>query len=206
LLLWIEGAPSPQEIRDLLLNPLSDFNKELLSYYNSSHQGEFINKRKEEVQEDVNASEANPLYEKPTLTLPHPPPCQGCDKCDKGELCVRMQLWWKEYEDTVNDILLRSNVHTCIDGHCKDNKYKTCKARFPREVIEHSFIDADGHIFFQHLESYLNTFSTPLTYMLWCNTDCTCLQSGTGIKAVLMYIADYITKNPLKVYSIFQTL
>ena len=42
--------------------------------------------------------------------------------------------------------------------------------------------------------------------MLGCNTDVSNLQSGTGIKAVLMYITDYITKNPLKLYSLFQII
>ena len=54
------------------------------------------------------------------------------------------------------------------------------------------------------MEPNLNTFTPALSYMLGCNTDVSSLQSGTSIKAVLMYITDYITKNPLNYTAYFR--
>jgi hypothetical protein len=45
-----------------------------------------------------------------------------------------------------------------------------------------------------------------LTYTLRCNTDVTSLLSGTSIKAVVAYISDYITKQSLKIYHMFDTV
>ncbi|KZT13897.1 hypothetical protein NEOLEDRAFT_1082119, partial [Neolentinus lepideus HHB14362 ss-1] len=55
-------------------------------------------------------------------------------------------------------------------------------------------------------ESRLNTFTAPLTYLLRSNSDVTSLLSGTALKAVIAYVTDYITKTPLKTYTIFQTI
>src|SRR6202453_2196297 len=42
LLLWIRGAFTPQEIRDRIMDPNSDFQKEMVMYLEGVHQGEFI--------------------------------------------------------------------------------------------------------------------------------------------------------------------
>ena len=57
---------------------------------------------------------ASEKYEDPTETVPVPTPplctiinCQDCDKC------TAIALWTKNYHETVDDLLLKSNVHTC---------------------------------------------------------------------------------------------
>ncbi|KAF8224350.1 hypothetical protein L208DRAFT_1312031, partial [Tricholoma matsutake] len=55
-------------------------------------------------------------------------------------------------------------------------------------------------------ESMLNTFTYPITFLFRCNTDVTSLQCGTAIKAVLLYISNYITKPTLKTHIIFDTV
>ncbi|KAF8588408.1 hypothetical protein K439DRAFT_1312207, partial [Ramaria rubella] len=44
------------------------------------------------------------------------------------------------------------------------------------------------------------------TYLLRCNSDMTSLLSGTAIKAVIAYVTDYVSKNPLKTYGIFESI
>ena len=85
-------------------------------------------------------------YRDPTEKLPQPPPklctlihtypseCKRCSEWNK---------WWDYFENTVDDIVSRSNIHNCERGtnkdgsgskkygSCKDNKYGKCKARFP---------------------------------------------------------------------------
>ncbi|KAF8231099.1 hypothetical protein L208DRAFT_1216583, partial [Tricholoma matsutake] len=161
-------------------------------------------------------------YEDPTETLPVPPPpectvtnCQNCDKC------IAMALWTKEYYETVDDLLLKSNVHTCTTNRskngsqhklhlftgCLDNIWNKCKAQFPRPLFEYTTVDKEtGRLNCKKKESMLNTFTYPITYLFRCNTDVTSLQSGTAIKAVLWYISNYITKPTLKTHIIFDTV
>ncbi|KAK0197646.1 hypothetical protein F5146DRAFT_920688 [Armillaria mellea] len=55
-------------------------------------------------------------------------------------------------------------------------------------------------------EPWINTFTPLLTYLLRCNTDVTSLRSGTAIKAVLIYVSDYITKPSLKTHVFFDVI
>ena len=52
----------------------------------------------------------------------------------------------------------------------------------------------------------LNTFTPIITYLFRCNTDVTSLSSGTAIKAVVIYVSDYITKSSLKTHVIFDSI
>ena len=55
-------------------------------------------------------------------------------------------------------------------------------------------------------EPWINTITQVVTYLFRCNTDITCLLSGTAIKAVAMYVSDYITKSSLKTHTIFESI
>ncbi|KIJ28102.1 hypothetical protein M422DRAFT_79236, partial [Sphaerobolus stellatus SS14] len=206
LLLWIENALTPLEIRDQLNDSNSEFNKSLISYLESCHTGEFIRGDMDTVKDNLNEAESDPTYLKATQTIPEAPPNCICEECESGNQCIILHEWWGRFKQSVNDILIRCNIHTCQPRFCLNNKWKSCKARFPRECHEQTKVDEHGHIFFRHMEEYLNKFNKVLTYLLRCNTDGTCMQSGTGIKAVLMYVVDYITKNPLKLYALFDIL
>ena len=90
---------------------------------------------------------------------------------------------------------------------CKDNKWGKCKARFPHSLFTKSTIDTlTGAIDIKKLEPWLNTFTPIVTYLFRCNTDVTSLSSGTAIKAVVIYVSDYITKSSLKTHVIFDSI
>jgi hypothetical protein len=55
-------------------------------------------------------------------------------------------------------------------------------------------------------EPWMNTVTPVLTYLLRSNSDVTSLLSGTAIKAVVAYVTDYITKQSLKTYTIFDVI
>ncbi|KAH6874673.1 hypothetical protein BKA70DRAFT_1041076, partial [Coprinopsis sp. MPI-PUGE-AT-0042] len=165
-------------------------------------------------------------YCDPTLTLPQPPPelqraCDDSAPCSKCDHCASMPLWWSWCRQVCDDLVFRSNVHVCRDkkdkkvastGHepmvaaqkaCRD-KDGACRARFPREVYPETAVDPeDGHIFLKKLEEMINTYTPLLTYLLRCNTDVTCLNSGTSMCEVIKYVTDYITKVSLKSHHIF---
>jgi hypothetical protein len=220
LLLWIKAAFSPQEIRDKILDPNSDFQQKIVEYLESVHVGEFLTGTKEEVEEKFKAErEQNEDYQDPTQTLPELPPplckkgdCASC--CD----CENITSWWNKFKNVVDDLILRSNVHNCR-GYKGDektakkdrpsciNKYGNCKARFPRTLYEQTQVDPKtGALNIKKGEAWINTLSPVIIYLLRCNTDVTSLMSGTAVKAIVAYISDYITKPGLKTYVIFDAI
>ena len=82
-----------------------------------------------------------------------------------------------------------------------------CKARFPRPIFKQTEVDKEtGAINLKKLEPMINTLTPLVTYLLHCNTDITCLKSGTAVKAVIMYVTDYITKCSLKTHVVFDVI
>ena len=69
-----------------------------------------------------------------------------------------------------------------------------------------SIIDDTGAITMKKIEPWLNTVTPLVTYLFRCNTDVTSLSSGTAIKAVVIYVSDYITKTTLKTHTIFDSI
>jgi len=84
----------PQEIRDRLLDPSSDFQKKMIEYLESVHMGEFSTGTMEQVQADIENAEASDKKRvPPILTLPEPGPeiclahvdvkVQSCHQCSQ---------------------------------------------------------------------------------------------------------------------------
>ena len=159
MLLWIRGYHTPDKTRSKILNPDSDFRQRLIEYLESAHAGDSLLKDKTEVEEDVHAAEQDPAYHDLTETLPEPPPTSICHNTPENDCdqCTSTKSWWSKFMATVNDLLLRSNVHKCSTNKNKDgsqNKarpYKGCldniwgksKAHFPRPLFSQTEVDVD---------------------------------------------------------------
>ncbi|KAJ7109037.1 hypothetical protein C8R43DRAFT_904914, partial [Mycena crocata] len=215
-LLWILNALSPQEIRDRLMNPRCRFRRRLVDYLESSHRAEYFNGSKENV---IAKRKVEPLshdadsddeidwsspYRPPTQTFPTPPPPLCVDPLclSTCAACQKLKSWKEMYELEVDDLVLRSNVHT----HGCLTKHGVCRARFPRDVFEKTEIADDGHIDVRHVEPMINTVNPVLTFLNRCNTDVTSLLSGTAVKAVISYVSDYVSKFSLKSYQMFASV
>ncbi|KAI5885745.1 uncharacterized protein SCHCODRAFT_02519681 [Schizophyllum commune H4-8] len=82
-----------------------------------------------------------------------------------------------------------------------------CDARFPRDYVSASYVDRlTGAIYLVKKEVMMNCVTPVLTYLTRGNTDTTSLQSGTSMKAVVLYVSDYITKCSLKTYHIMSCI
>src|ERR1700691_3659810 len=219
MLLWILNSLSPQEIRDRIMDPNSDFQKKMVEYLESVHVGEFMTGTMDEVKEQVDENMKAKEYKDPTQTLPDAPPEPTDCNCNKCESCEITANWWQKFKNTVDDLILRSNVHKCRTSIPADekkqkkerrgciNKHGNCKARFPRHIFEKTEVDPKtGALNIKKGESWINTFTPIVTFLLRCNSDVTSLLSGTAIKAIVAYISDYVTKPGLKTYTIFDTI
>lgn len=223
MLLWIAGNLNPEDIRSKILSDDSQWRKSLVSWLERCHSGDFITGTHADISARDEELKTKANYVDPTQTLPVPPPSlcnvhsilqDDCDQCNK------LQQWNTDYQLTTDHLLLRSNVHSCNRGTrkdgtrkknkmyaaCMDNRWGKCKAHFPRPTASETTIDETGAVTMKKGEPWLNTFTPMVTYLLRCNTDVTSLASGTAIKAVIMYVSDYITKTTLKTHVIFDSI
>ncbi|PBK82748.1 hypothetical protein ARMGADRAFT_946036 [Armillaria gallica] len=120
------------------------------------------------------------------------------------EQCKEVETWWGYFRHLVDHLISKVNVHSCHENTYAMGK---CQGRFPRATFEATTVDPEtGHIDMKKREPWINTFTPLLTYLLRCNTDVMLLRSGTAIKAVLIYVSDYITKPSLKMHGFFNVI
>src|SRR6266566_8377848 len=133
MLLWLKGGLRPEEIRKRLLDPGSDFRKKMISWLESVHTGDFQTGSFDDVAQRVRQKSKDKFYKDPTQTLPEAPPQENMDDYH----------WNKQFEENVDDLLLKSNVHNCEkyttksgkkrkdkDSYCcRNNKWGKCKAQ-----------------------------------------------------------------------------
>ncbi|EKM48996.1 uncharacterized protein PHACADRAFT_107790 [Phanerochaete carnosa HHB-10118-sp] len=202
MLIWIKHSLTPQEIRDKIMDSESEFQRRMVAYLESVHIGEFIGKTMTEVADDLEMEKAkNPSRQNPTTTLPKfiPSPC-GDDCQQLCTTCQSSMSWWKQFTKTVNKLLFLTNVHSC-NKDCKNNKYGTCKSRFPCPILLETQVDPETEALnLKKGEAMLNNFSPLPISNFSGDTDITSLLSGTAIKSVVAYVTDYITKSPLKTH------
>ncbi|KAF8224921.1 hypothetical protein L208DRAFT_1308386 [Tricholoma matsutake] len=219
LLLWIKSGLTPDEIRDRIIDPNSDFQQQMVEYLESTYQGEYMTGTQADVLTNVSNVAKSPAYCDPTETLPEAPPILCAAKCGNCKKCQGLKAWQESFSFTVDDIVLKSNIHTCstninrdstqnrskVYTGCTDNKWGRCKARFPCELFEQTQVDpVTGALNVKKREPWINTFSPVNSYLFCCNTDVTSLRSGTAIKGVLLYVSDYIAKMNLKTHVVFE--
>src|SRR4051794_33453031 len=114
MLLWLRGALSPQEIRDRIIDPNSDFLKKMVEYLEGVHAGEFQKGSVDEVEAEITHKEAHDKnYKDPTQILPVSPPPLCDTPRDHCHDCKALKPWWKRFKQTVDDLVFRSNVHSC---------------------------------------------------------------------------------------------
>jgi hypothetical protein len=167
-LVWIKGAPMPEEARQLVMDRTSSFFKQQAEYLESVYQGHFMSGMQEQVCANVETASTSADYQDPTETLPTPPPLLCKKQCNECLKCNRKQGWWSSFFSTIDDILLKSNVHKCYstlrkDGKqsgrfaftgCLDNRFGKCKARFPRTIFPQIVVNyATGFFQLKHLET-----------------------------------------------------
>ncbi|KAI0351828.1 hypothetical protein OH77DRAFT_1370963, partial [Trametes cingulata] len=217
LLLWIKDSECPQVIRDRLLNETS-FRDSLVLWLESCHVGQYSLSTESSIRqslagqrtvperpvseelEDVAAEDQH--YIDPISVMPSPPPPSVFQDDDA------LRDWYRRLCGDADEIAYISNRHDSRHSKgCLRGKTQYCRARFPREVRPVTMVDPEnGALRFKHLDPWLNTYNPVLSYLLRCNSDMTCLLSGTQVRAIIAYVTDYVTKSQLKTYSVFEAV
>jgi Mg/Co/Ni transporter MgtE len=73
MLLWILNSLSPQEIRDQIMDPNSDFQKKIVEYLESVHVGEFMTGIMDEVKKQVHENIKSEEYKDLDNSIQKPP-------------------------------------------------------------------------------------------------------------------------------------
>lgn len=226
LLIWLKGSISPAEIRRRIRDNGQDFAYHLTSWLDSVHQSHFNTGSLDDVRgrvcqnrelegegrddfsyptsmSEMEATLAdNAELRNATLHLPQP---SGAINEEQA------RHWYTSVCTDADELVYRCNVHTHNQNprydSCRRGRMRKCRARFPRTKVPATVVDFDtGCITLRQGEEWINHYSVLTTYLLRCNTDVTCLLSGTQAKAVVAYVTDYLTKSPLKVYSILECI
>ncbi|KAI0087677.1 hypothetical protein BDY19DRAFT_869786, partial [Irpex rosettiformis] len=211
LLLWIKGGQSPAEIREMLLSEDLVYRSRLIDWLESCCQGEFSSGTMSFVASRSSRKAGNTgdddcddslevVHGDPTATLPSRPP-QTSDP-------AALATWFSDLQREADDIVYCSNRHSPKhNSGCRKQDNDDCRARFPRKIEEHTRVDAEsGALILKKREQWINNFSVILSYVLRCNTDVTCLLSGTMVRAVIAYVTDYVTKSSLKTHTMFEVI
>ena len=176
MLLWLKGCLTPQEIRERVMDPNSEFQKKLVEYLESVHVGEFLTGTMSQVKSKVDQNAQNCAYKDPTQTLPESPP-SPCNKIHETSHmshecneCISLTTWWNKFKETTDDIILHSNVHNCEKYSSSNNKMikkdrptcinkkGKCKARFPRPTYDMTEVDLHtGALNVKKGEPWINT-------------------------------------------------
>jgi len=168
MLIWIHGTLPPNEMRCRILDPSSDFRKQLVMYLEGTHAGDIISSSLKEVDADVREALTLEDYMDPTEMLPEapPPPCSK-DVCNACNQCSNVASWWLCFCHVVNTLLFRSNLHKYLSTRNKDgsqnkgrafkghldNKYGKCKVRFPCPVYKLTRVNPEsGSILMKRIE------------------------------------------------------
>ncbi|KAI5891530.1 uncharacterized protein SCHCODRAFT_02668858 [Schizophyllum commune H4-8] len=180
----------------------------MVEYIEGCHRGGFLTGSLADVAANVKDRQKEEGYQNPTYTWPASPEGAYC-ACERlgCESCENTQKWLAKYALEVDDLLLRSNVHTCIDKYCKYNKTGRCRARMPREVRRETKVDPKtGALRFKHEEPNMNDICALITFLFRCNHDCTCLLSGSAVNHIVYYITEYITKMGPPTHTVFDAI
>ncbi|OBZ67369.1 hypothetical protein A0H81_12737 [Grifola frondosa] len=201
LLLWIACSLTPQEIRDRVVDD-DDFRRRLIQWLEQCHTGDYFDQSMGNygLKENPMGPSCGVKSEDPACTLPTPPPTEMDD--------AALTEWYRAFCHETDDIVYHCNRHDAAHKKgCMRGPPPYCRARFPRETRETTVVDYEsGAIRFKKEQPWLNTFNPVLTYVLRCNSDVTCLLSGTQVKAVVAYVTDYVTKGKLNTHTFFETV
>ncbi|KAL6304470.1 hypothetical protein BKA93DRAFT_733064, partial [Sparassis latifolia] len=218
LLLWIASCLSLQEIRDQLLAD-DVFCMQLIQWLESSHTGDFSIGSMDDIADRIDCGEVvhsdtsrednephviSPEYTlpacDPTTCLPILPPVFSNESAASE--------WYSFFCTETDNIVYSSNRHSPSHNKgCRHGRDGYCHARFPQDTFSETVVDPEmGALQFKKTEPWINTYNQVLSYVMHCNTDVTCLLSGTQVRTVIAYVTDYVMKYSLTTHTIFETV
>ncbi|KAF8340221.1 hypothetical protein F5887DRAFT_1062648 [Amanita rubescens] len=182
MLVWLEGALNPNEIRERLLIPTDKhFEKKLIDYL------------------ETNIATNLPL---------DPGDISNVLSSSNHPCSVRCVVpFAKDMHNLVQKCQLHTHSATCFK-YCKNSQDLTCRFRIDaKNHRPHTTVDYEtGEIAYQCQNGLINNYNQTIIESLRCNMDIKFIGSGTSAKAILYYITDYVSKAQLKMHVVYSAL
>ncbi|KZV80405.1 hypothetical protein EXIGLDRAFT_591831, partial [Exidia glandulosa HHB12029] len=193
MMVWIDGALNPNEIKERVLADMNgEFQKRLLAVL------------------DDTISNCVP-DDPPDVEIPVPSSAHHPCSVRGPDLSAALPQLQPARQLDLRNVVLKSQMHT-HSGTC----FKYWKGTGPRECRfdldaanycpESSFDPETGEINLRCLNGLVNNYNPTMIEALRCNMDIKFIGSGQSAKAILYYVTDYITKSPLKAHVAYAAL
>lgn len=191
MLVWVDGALNPNEIRDhIMKNGEDKLTKDLVSML-----------------EDVICNEI-PDVPDIDLDVPsdshHACAVRGLDPESEASGNARQ----KDLHNLAKQCQVHSHSHTCYKYWRGEPEPKECRFDLDEKNVRPvTVVDVEtGEIRLRCLNGLVNNFNRTILEAMRCNMDIKFIGSGQSAKAVLYYITDYITKSQLKAHVAYAAL
>lgn len=195
MLLWLEGHPSPQHLRDEL-NASDDYKHKMFSWMESIIKCELPSTSKMVVEPDG-------------IPLPRPKRAES-GRPDPGVVAAPSikdhtpEEFRMEFDEFVEELVKEYNWHehnaTCWK-YLKRGEVgtdKNCRMRIDGETHEFTTLDPETcSIMLRRWHPRIASYNDIVTFLMKCNTDVKYISSSEAAKALVYYITDYITKASL---------
>ncbi|KAI0735617.1 hypothetical protein C8Q76DRAFT_576239, partial [Earliella scabrosa] len=199
MLIWLEGHPSPQKLRDLMSEHQQiEYKQSMFTWLESIIKSELIG-----TTEVVNELNGHPL----------PPPEREPGSIHPGTVAAPSITAFSNFADFqiacdtfVNDLVKAYNWHkhkaTCfkyttpgsVPKQPKDQD-EQCRMRIDGSVRPHTVLDTEtGSILLRRFHPRIANFNDLVIFLMKSNMDIKFIGSGEAAKALIYYITDYITK------------
>lgn len=202
MLIWLEGNPSPKELREKLRTD-AEFKRDLFSWLELNICSHIPGTLEEYLAEDHTELERADLPSPDPRTLSQP--CiADFESEDKFELA---------FQSFVKDLVLTCNwhehTHTCWKHLKNDEPHDDahCHMRINGQTRALTEIDPETEsILLRRLHPRINNFNELVIFLMQCNMDIKYIGSGEAAKALVYYITDYITKQDMPTHVGFSAL
>lgn len=200
MVVWLEGSPNPQELRDRLRSS-PDFTRRMIAWLESiiscelPGMSEALREPAEDVKRPAKESARDPR------SMPAP------QRKDFPDDLVGSDSFESEFRDFVRQLVVACNWHKHT-GTCW--KYLTgtqlevdanCRMRLPAAVQGQTEVDqVDSTIRLRRLHPWIANYNDVMICLLKCNMDIKHIGSGEAAKALVYYITDYMSKAQLPVH------
>ncbi|KAJ7741070.1 hypothetical protein B0H16DRAFT_1215718, partial [Mycena metata] len=196
MLVWIEGNPTPQELRDRMRES-PEFKDNMFSWLESIIKCQLPSDTELVVETDG------------ALKPPLLPPDRPDPRLTKEPTVKDMpeEEFQAAFRTTVEELVILFNWHdhrpTCWK-HLKNGQPRnddSCRMRIDGSTQLCTHLDEQTEsIILRRLHPRINNYNELIIFLLRCNMDIKYIGSGEAAKALVYYVTDYITKGTLSTH------
>ena len=191
MLVWIEGALNPDEIRRKVIDDPS-WGQRLLEYLDDTITNIIPEDPIPDIETNMNGKD----------------PCtvRGTNLATEN-MQVKLGLRQKDVNRLAERVQKHRHTHTCYKYY-KPGQTRTCRFDLKEENFKpDSCVNPEtGNVSLRCLDGLVNNFNMTILEAVRCNMDIQFIGSGESAKAMMYYITDYITKSQLKSHVAYAAL